>query len=71
VGALTGLGIAYAKSGDQTTARKIIQEMESLSKRSYVSPIYTESSMVHWENVTKNSISTPKPTKTVPNISSG
>jgi hypothetical protein len=40
VGALTGLGIAYAKSGDQTTARKIIQEMESLSKRSYVSPIY-------------------------------
>jgi hypothetical protein len=40
VGALAGLGIAYAKSGDQTAARKIIQEMESLSKRSYVSPIY-------------------------------
>jgi tetratricopeptide (TPR) repeat protein len=39
--ALSGLGMSYARSGNQGEARKALEEMEGMAKRSYVSPVYT------------------------------
>ena len=39
--ALSGLGMSYARSGNQGKARKALEEMEGMAKRSYVSPVYT------------------------------
>lgn len=37
---LAGLGVAYADSGNKTEALKIVQQVKSLAKQTYVSPVY-------------------------------
>jgi adenylate cyclase len=38
--ALTGLGVAYAKSGNRLEALKTVHSMETMARQTYVSPVY-------------------------------